>query len=62
VLDGARGKPAVDRAAICDALCQLAALMLSRPDIVSIDVNPAFAYRRGLLAVDARVALQKSAR
>jgi acetyltransferase len=57
LLDGARGKPAVDRAAICDALCQLSGLMLRRPDIVSIDINPAFAYPTGLLAVDARVLL-----
>jgi acyl-CoA synthetase (NDP forming) len=57
LLDGARGQPAVDRAAICDALCKLSMLMLSRPDIVSIDVNPAFAYPNGLLAVDARVVL-----
>jgi acyl-CoA synthetase (NDP forming) len=55
LLDGARGLPAVDRAAICDALCKLSVLMLSRPDIVSIDINPAFAYPKGLLAVDARV-------
>jgi acyl-CoA synthetase (NDP forming) len=57
LLNGARGRPAADRAAICDALCKLSGLMLSRPDIVSIDVNPAFAYPKGLLAVDARVLL-----
>jgi acetyltransferase len=57
LLDGARGQPAVDRGAICDALGKLSELMLSRPDIASIDVNPAIAYRRGLLAVDARVLL-----
>ena len=57
VLDSARGRPAVDRPAICDALCKLSTLMLSRPDIRSLDVNPALAYPHGLLAVDARVVL-----
>jgi acyl-CoA synthetase (NDP forming) len=57
LLDGFRGQPSVDRGAIEHVLAQLAQLMLSRPDIASVDVNPAFAYPRGLLAVDARVEL-----
>jgi acyl-CoA synthetase (NDP forming) len=57
LLDGFRGQPSVDRAAIENALVQLSNLMLKRPDIVSIDVDPAFAYRRGLVAVDARIEL-----
>jgi acetyltransferase len=57
LLTGLRGQPSADRAAISAALRQLSGLMLSRPDIASIDVNPAFAYPDGLLAVDARVEL-----
>jgi acyl-CoA synthetase (NDP forming) len=57
MLEGARGQPAADRNAIVDALCRLSDLMLSRPDIASIDVNPAFVYEQGLLAVDARIEL-----
>jgi acyl-CoA synthetase (NDP forming) len=57
LLDEFRGRPAIDRAAIEQALIQLGQLMLSRPDIASIDVNPAFAYPEGLLAVDARIQL-----
>ncbi|HLG73471.1 MAG TPA: acetate--CoA ligase family protein [Chloroflexota bacterium] len=57
LLDGLRGQPPADRAAITQALLSLSRLMLSRPDIASIDVNPAFAYADGLLAVDARVEL-----
>jgi hypothetical protein len=45
----------VDRRAIENALIQLAELMLKRPDIASIDVNPALAYPQGLLAVDAQI-------
>ncbi len=57
LLDGARGQPACDRSAITDALCRLSELMLSRPDIASIDANPAFAYSQGLVVVDGRVQL-----
>ncbi len=57
LLDGVRGRPAIDRAAICDALRKLSALMLARADIASVDINPAFAYPDGLLAVDARLVL-----
>ena len=55
LLDGLRGHRPVDRAAIKDALLRLSELMLERPDVASIDVNPAFAYAQGLLAVDARI-------
>jgi acyl-CoA synthetase (NDP forming) len=57
LLDGLRGQPAADRTAIADALCKLSSLMIERPDIASIDVNPVFAYEKGLMAVDARVEL-----
>jgi acetate---CoA ligase (ADP-forming) len=57
MLDGVRGQPAADRAAIAEALCKLSALMLERPDIVAVDANPVFVYPDGLLAVDARIEL-----
>src|SRR5207249_9742770 len=57
MLEGARGRLAVYRPAIVDALCRLSDLMMSRPDIAGIDINPAFAYDSGLLAVDARLAM-----
>jgi acyl-CoA synthetase (NDP forming) len=57
LLDGLRGQPPCDRGAITDALCRLSDLMLARPDITSIDANPAFVYPSGLIVVDARVIL-----
>ena len=57
LLDGARGQPAVSRAAIVDALCRLSDLMLAAPQIASVDLNPVLAYPDGLLAVDARIVL-----
>jgi len=62
LLDGLRGQAPVDRSAIQEALIELSALMVGRSDIASIDVNPAFAYPRGLLAVDARIELSRSQR
>ena len=57
LLDGLRGQPPCDRGAITDALCRLSDLMLARPDITSIDANPALVYPSGLTVVDARVML-----
>ena len=58
LLDGLRGQPPVDREAIAAGLLALSAFMLARPDVASVDVNPAFAYASGLLAVDARIELR----
>lgn len=60
LLDGLRGRPPCDRAAITGALCRLSNLMLARPDIMSIDANPAFVYPNGLSVADARIVLGSS--
>jgi acyl-CoA synthetase (NDP forming) len=59
MLDGVRGRPGIDREAVTDALLKLSTLMLERPDIESIDLNPIFAYPDGLLVADARVILRQ---
>jgi len=58
LLEGARGRPAADRAALVRAIRAVAELMVARPDIASLDLNPVMAYPSGLVAVDARVALR----
>jgi acyl-CoA synthetase (NDP forming) len=58
LLDGARGQPPVDRAAIVAALLGLSRLAVERQEIESIDLNPVLGYQDGLLAVDARVVLR----
>jgi acetyltransferase len=58
MLDELRGRrllEGTDRPGISEALCRLSDLMLGRPDIVSVDVNPVFVHSAGLIAVDARV-------
>jgi acyl-CoA synthetase (NDP forming) len=57
LLDGARGRPAIDRAAVADLIVALGRLGWERPDIVAVDINPVIATATGALAVDALVVL-----
>ncbi|MFN8521893.1 MAG: acetate--CoA ligase family protein [Chloroflexota bacterium] len=57
VLDGFRGSPPIDRAAIARALSRLGDLMVGHPEISEVDVNPLFCYPDGVLAIDARIVL-----
>jgi acetate---CoA ligase (ADP-forming) len=60
ILQGVRGEPPVDRAALVDALRRLGAFMLGHPSVASVDLNPVFGYPTGILAVDARIVLEPS--
>lgn len=55
LLDGIRGRPAVDRAAVAGILVALGALGQARPDIRAVDLNPVVASAGGAIAVDALV-------
>jgi acyl-CoA synthetase (NDP forming) len=57
LLDGARGSPAVDRAAVADVLVALARFGVDRPDVDEVDLNPVVAGAGGAVAVDALVVL-----
>jgi acyl-CoA synthetase (NDP forming) len=57
LLERARGRPPVDRAALIAALCRLGDVMLAEPRIAEVDLNPVLAYPDGLVAVDARIIL-----
>jgi acetyl-CoA synthetase (ADP-forming) len=50
-----RGEPAVDRAALIQILTGLAALAETRPDVVSVDLNPLIVVEGRPIAVDALV-------
>ena len=52
VLDGVRGRPAVDKRALIDTLCALSDFAIENPDVVELDLNPVFAGPDGALAVD----------
>jgi len=57
LLAGVRGEPAADRELLADALCRMAGLARSFPEIVELDVNPFLAKPpgEGSCAVDVRV-------
>jgi acyl-CoA synthetase (NDP forming) len=57
LLSGFRGSPAVDVAAVARTAALIGRLMLTRPEIVEIDLNPVFVHAEGegLTAVDALV-------
>lgn len=57
LLEGARGAPPADVAALEDALLRLSQLAMDLPEVAEIEMNPVFARARGqgIRAVDARV-------
>jgi acyl-CoA synthetase (NDP forming) len=57
LLQGARGRPAVDLTSLCRALNVLSQLMMAFPQIQEVDLNPVrvFPGSKGILALDARV-------
>ncbi|MCE5244539.1 MAG: acetate--CoA ligase family protein, partial [Desulfobacteraceae bacterium] len=55
LLRGYRGRQPIDEEALVDGLLKLAAIAEEHPDIVEIDLNPAFAYPEGIVVADARI-------
>jgi len=60
LLRGYRDRPAVDFDALCLALIQVSQLVVDRPEIVELDINPLFADQEGVLALDARIRIAPS--
>jgi acetyl coenzyme A synthetase (ADP forming)-like protein len=55
LLEGFRGGPTVDKAALVDVLLRVSAMVEAHPRIVELDINPLMALPRGSIAVDARI-------
>jgi acyl-CoA synthetase (NDP forming) len=57
LLDGYRGQPPTDVAALTDLLFRIGALVEDLPEVVELDCNPVFVRPEGegVLAVDVRV-------
>jgi acetyltransferase len=55
VLDGFRGRPRADVAALAAVLRAVGDLLASDPRISEIDLNPVLAYEHGAIAVDVRI-------
>ena len=58
LLEGRRGREAVDVTRLEEALMKLSAFVEKHPEIKELDLNPIFAYADGYLAVDARIILE----
>jgi acetate---CoA ligase (ADP-forming) len=61
LLDGVRGKPAVDKEAIVDTLLRIGQLVQDFPEIAELDINPLTVYPRdqGAIAIDMRLILSQ---
>ncbi len=55
LLEGYRGSPACDTAAVEDVLLRLSALVETHPEVVELDANPLVASPGGAVIVDARI-------
>jgi acyl-CoA synthetase (NDP forming) len=59
LVDGWRGAPPADRAAVADLIHRLGRLADDVPEIAELDLNPVIARPDGCVAVDARVRLRR---
>jgi acetyltransferase len=55
LLKGYRDRPPADLNAICLTLIQVSQLVVDRPEIIELDINPLLADEQGVIALDARV-------
>lgn len=58
LLDGYRGAPALDVAALHDVLLRVSALVEAHPEVAEMDLNPVIVLPRGALIVDARIRVE----
>ena len=59
LLEGYRGQPAIDLEHLEDLLLKLSAFIAENPEIKEMDINPLIAYKKGSIAVDARIILDR---
>ena len=60
ILGGVRGKPPVDKGALCDLLLAVGELVEAYPEICEMDLNPVIARPDGATVVDARIILHRN--
>jgi hypothetical protein len=58
LLNGFRGRPALDHKAIQHLLLTISEIIGSYPEIREMDFNPVLVYEQGLNVVDARIILK----
>jgi acyl-CoA synthetase (NDP forming) len=57
LLEGYRGSPPADVAALESLLLKVSQFIEAHPEVAELDLNPVFAYPDGAVAVDARIVL-----
>jgi acetyltransferase len=60
LLHGFRDRPAADLDALADVLVKVSDLVADLPEIVELDLNPILADEAGVMAIDARVRVQRA--
>ena len=58
ILKGFRGAPADDIPALVEAIGRVGQLCRDFPEIAELDINPVFAYPKGLSALDVKIKVQ----
>jgi acyl-CoA synthetase (NDP forming) len=59
VLEGVRGQEAADVEALEKLILQVSQFVAAHPEIDELDLNPVFAYKDGVIAVDARIVVSQ---
>ena len=54
LLDGARGRPALDVRAAAEAIAALSLFAAAQPELAELEVNPLLVRERGAVGLDAR--------
>jgi len=59
IIEGVRGQKGIDEKAFADILVRLSALLTVAPEIMELDLNPLLATSEKIVAVDARIRIEK---
>jgi acyl-CoA synthetase (NDP forming) len=60
LLNGYRGQEPADIASLVGVLLKVSSLVEKTPEIKELDLNPVFAYKDSVIAVDARIVLEQA--
>ena len=59
ILDGVRGQAAIGRERLAEIATRVSALVTTAPEIFEMDLNPLLGNANGIVAVDARIRIEK---
>jgi acyl-CoA synthetase (NDP forming) len=60
IIEGVRGKEGVDERGFAEIICRLSSLVEEAPEIVEMDLNPLLGTANEVVAVDARIRIEKN--